>query len=93
MQKRVDPASFALAAASRTSRTFMVGVGLTKVLWRVLWLQYEQSSVHPPVLIDRRVHCWTSDGSQYILCTVDARYMSSWKGREYTPAISSFVQS
>ena len=29
------------------------------VLYRTLCAQYLQSSVHPPVLIDSRVHFWT----------------------------------
>ena len=33
------------------------------------------------LLMLRRVHCWTSDGSQYMRCTVLALYMSSWNGR------------
>ncbi len=33
------------------------------------WEQYLQSSVHPPVLMERSVHCCTSRGSQNIRCT------------------------
>ena len=28
--------------------------------------------------MDKRVHCWTSEGSQYILWVVEARYRRSW---------------
>ena len=39
-------------------------MGLTWVLCLTDWEQYPQSSVQPPVLMDSKVHCWTSLESQ-----------------------------
>jgi hypothetical protein len=72
MQKRVLPASLARCAAATISSRFIIGVGLSPVLWRVDCEQYEQSSVQPPVLIESSVHCCTSRGSHTERCTVAA---------------------
>ena len=65
MQKRVEPAALALLASSITSKVFMVGEGLTKVLALEDWEQYLQSSTQPPVLMERSVHCCTSRALKY----------------------------
>eukprot|EP00967_Tisochrysis_lutea_P127546 scaffold217059_cov33-Tisochrysis_lutea.AAC.1 len=72
MQKRVEPAAFARRAASLTASTLMSGSGFTNVLYRVDCAQYLQSSLQPPVLMERRVQRCTSRGSKCCLWTVEA---------------------
>lgn len=54
---------------------------LSPVSYRDDWGQYEQSSLHPPVLIERRVHCCTS----LKLCV--CLWTWAWKSKIFTSNI------
>lgn len=56
------PFSFAMRAASRTESTVLILVALSPVSYREDWAQYEQSSLHPPVLMFINVHIWIAAG-------------------------------
>lgn len=72
MQNRVLPFSLAVRAADSTVSTGDIFVATSPVLYREDCAQYEQSSLHPPVLMFISVHIWMARGSW------KARWIVAW---------------
>ena len=92
MQNLLLPLSLAIRAASNTESTVDSFVAFSPVSYLEDCAQYEQSSLHPPVLMFMSVHNWTRPGSWKRRCMVAAAKDSSVNGVRWIEDISCFVQ-